>query len=260
MRFAFGGKKHLAFSLDTDQQRAYPAIGHSKSLFPWFMKKLVASLGILLFFHFNVFADESQVRHALNSSNAVVWAGLDYSMMRVVGNTNDIPVPDLFSQGMPEKWNDLFLDERIEGVANSLKKHISLDISGVTERNKAIDASQNFVNSDDTDCIEKSNVAAKDISDAVRSYKMQHTSGVGLVFIIDRFVYQKTHVQPTYNSPKADRQSYVGAVYVVFFDIATREIISAKREVHYVGNGGSFRNFWFGPIKDTDSTLGRYAN
>jgi hypothetical protein len=224
------------------------------------MKRIMTSVGILLLVGLNAFADESQVRHALNSSTTVVWAGLDYSMMRVVGNTNDIPVPDLFLQDMPDKWNDLFLDERIEGVANLLKKHISLDISGITERNRAMDLAQIFINTDDTDSIEKSNITAKNISDTVQSYKMQHTNGIGLVFIIDRFVHQKTPIRVTYNSPKTYVPSYAGSVYVVFFDIATREILSAKREIKYVNTGGSFRFFWFGPIKDADSTLARYAN
>jgi len=44
-------------------------------------------------------------------------------------------------------------------------------------------------------------------------------------------------------------------VNIVFFNISTREIISIKREVKTVGTGGSFRNFWFGPIKNIDSSL-----
>ena len=48
------------------------------------------------------------------------------------------------------------------------------------------------------------------------------------------------------------------AVYVVFFDIATRKVISSKREVRYVNTGNGFRNLWFGPIKDTDSDLSKY--
>jgi hypothetical protein len=48
-----------------------------------------------------------------------------------------------------------------------------------------------------------------------------------------------------------------GAVYVVFFDATTREVISVEREVHQAGGNG-FRNFWFGVIKRTDENLSKY--
>ena len=74
----------------------------------------------MLGFNFCSLAEDATIKQLLQSSNAVVWAGLDYSMVRMIGNSDTIKVPDLIFQNMPEKWNDLFIDERLEGVATSL--------------------------------------------------------------------------------------------------------------------------------------------
>lgn len=106
------------------------------------MKKILI-ITILLIAGFGATADDVKVRQALKSSDSVVWAGLDYSMVRMIGGNNfeyGFQVPDLIFPGMLEKWNQLFLDERIELVANNLGKRISIDIGGVTERNKTATA------------------------------------------------------------------------------------------------------------------------
>jgi len=196
----------------------------------------------------------------LMASDTVVWAGLDYSMVRMIGGSNfeyDFKVPDLIFPGMLEKWNQLFLDERVELVANALGKRVSVDIGGVTERNKAATPKQVILTAGPQDVIKESHITQQDIAAEVRSYKMEKTNGLGLVFVVDRLVNL---------SPAADRpgiatrspRSSGAAVYVVFFDIATRKVISAKRELHFVSTGGNFRNFWFGPIKSTDKNLREY--
>ncbi|HEX5218620.1 MAG TPA: hypothetical protein VFZ59_03560 [Verrucomicrobiae bacterium] len=57
----------------------------------------------------------------------------------------------------------------------------------------------------------------------MRSYKMRNKDGLGAVFIIDRFVYAFTPAKVDTKGTIPARTSYYGAVYVVFFDIATRE-------------------------------------
>ena len=63
----------------------------------------------------------------------------------------------------------------------------------------------------------------------------------GLVFIADRL-------------SKADKK---GALYIVFFDIKTRQVLPSKRQIHSPGRYG-LRNYWFNVIKQADSTLGKY--
>jgi hypothetical protein len=60
------------------------------------------------------------------------------------------------------------------------------------------------------------------------------------VFIVDRLV----------------KPSQRGAVYLVFFDIAKRDVITSKRVIApAVGFG--FRNYWFGVIKKAEGELSK---
>lgn len=199
----------------------------------------------------------------LMQSANLVWAGLDYSMMRFICDTNLVKVPDLLFQNMPERWNDLFLDERIEGVADALQRRISIDISGVTKRNRHLNKSQ--ISSDvnkRNDFVLETQITSIDISNAVKTLEMENQSGLGLIFIVDRFVSQTVMISGPSTGPNrgvyTPMKKNSGAIYVVFFDIASREVLSATREVRTVSTGGSFRNFWFGPIKEVDRDLAKF--
>jgi hypothetical protein len=93
----------------------------------------------------------------------------------------------------------------------------------------------------------------------VQDYTLAATNGLGLVFIVERLV-SRTVSEPfgSHHAERRTRHSHAGEVWVVFFDVATRRVVSAKKEIHSVASGSNFRNFWFGPIKDADETLGRY--
>jgi hypothetical protein len=145
---------------------------------------------VILGLNFCSLAEDLTIRQLLKSSDSVIWAGLDYSMVRVIGDSQNIKVPDLIFQNMPEKWNDVFLDERIEGVAASLGKSVFIDIDGVTERNKTLNTNQVILSPTTVHvaAINESHITKQDIAAAVQSYKMEHKSGIGLVFIVDRMV------------------------------------------------------------------------
>jgi hypothetical protein len=219
------------------------------------MKKLII---LFLLINFCSFVQADKTKSQLMDSSTVVWAGLDYSKLHILGNSNDIKVPEMFYQNMPQKWNDLFLDERLEGVANSLGKRVFIDIGGVTEGNTGILTNKNIFQPDTFDAFEKTFVTQEDIAHTVAAYKMEHTNGLGLVFIVDSFMYHPEKIQGGPNAAPTLFLRCAAGVNVVFFDIATRQIISIKREVKKVGTGGSYRFFWFGPIKDTDSELTKY--
>jgi len=222
------------------------------------MKRLIAVTLLSCVFCGLVEAGEN--KNPLMAAGTVVWAGLDYSMLHIIGNTNDIKVPDLIFQDMPRKWNDLFLDERIEGVANSLNKHTFIDISGVMERNATLSTNKNIFEPDTTDALEKTYITQNDIAAEISSYKMEHTNGLGLVFIVDSIIYHHGifTVHPSgavSTTATSGSVTYAKGINVVFFDIATRKIISFKHEIKMVKTGGSFLFFWFGPIKNVDSNL-----
>ncbi len=221
------------------------------------------------------------------ASETVVWAGLDYSMVRVVGDsptfkynltsskllspgltddkTNIVlmpnsksyaAIPNLFTQ-----WNILFLDEEVNLVGVELKKCVRVDFFGVMERNKEVTPDQLASLPHPKPGASETRINKGDIANKVRSYKMDNTNGLGLVFIVDELT--NVHHQPIDSITKqkttsSERFNSVCSIYIVFFDIASREIISAKREVHDMKVAGSLRNFWFGPIKDTVSNLDEY--
>jgi hypothetical protein len=136
------------------------------------MKKILI-ITVIFGFYFGASAEETTIQQSLKSSDSIVWVGLDYSMVRMIGNAHNMKVPDLIFQDMPEKWNDLFIDERIEGVADSLGKRVFIDIGAITERNKTITTNQIIFTSDTANAIEQSHIAQQDIASAVQSYKLR---------------------------------------------------------------------------------------
>ncbi len=82
------------------------------------------------------------------------------------------------------------------------------------------------------------NISDADIAAAIRSYRLQTRSGLGLVFFMDRLV----------------KRQETSCMYVVFFDIASRTIVSQERVCTDAGGGG-IRNHWFGSIKETVKRL-----
>ena len=67
----------------------------------------------------------------------------------------------------------------------------------------------------------------------VKSYKLKHEKGIGLVFVVDRLV----KLQET------------GCIYVVFFDVSSRKVLKCER-VSEKAFGFGFRNYWFRPVKE----------
>jgi len=97
------------------------------------------------------------------ASETVVWAGLDYSMVRMIG-ANYFKGGDAIFPDMLEKWNALFVDERIQKVEQSLGKLVSVDIGGVTERNKTATTKQIILTPDPDDTVDQSHITPQDIA------------------------------------------------------------------------------------------------
>ncbi len=171
----------------------------------------------------------------LPKTDTVIWAGLDYSMVRMYG-TEDFKDPAAIFPDYFDKWNALFLQERINTLGAVTGKKVVPDTEHIAERNKL--ATTNQVIRQDGDFVGASDITPKDIADAVRSYKLSETSGLGLVFIVDRLVKSQAR----------------GAVYVVYFDVATRNVLVSQRVIAKA-SGVSFRNYWFGVIKNAEPAL-----
>jgi len=202
------------------------------------MKRLLFVAGLALVAACTLGAEKT-ARNPLLASDSVVWAGLDYSQVRMIG-PGDFKDPQAIFPGMLQAWNDLFLQERIRFVEQATKKRVVVDVGGVTEANKTATTKQVINAPGADDVIEKSHITPQDIARAVKGYKMENKSGLGVVFVVDRLV-------------KQDKKG-VGAVYVVGFDVASREVIFSEREVNKA-TGFGFRNYWFRVIKDAEKGL-----
>lgn len=178
---------------------------------------------------------------ALMTADTVVWAGLDFTLARMVG-PNDFHDPAAIFPGFLDAWNGLVLTERLPFMEKELKREVVVDIAGVTERNKTATEKQIHAAPGPADSIEQTHITPQDIAGVVRALKLEGKTGLGLVFVVDRFV----------KMPKGN-----GAVYVVFFDVGTREVISADR-IMKPASGFGFRNYWFGVIKRVEADLSRY--
>jgi hypothetical protein len=174
----------------------------------------------------------------LSKSDMVVWAGLDFSLVRMYGTT-DFRNPDNIFPTFPDSWNALFLQERIKTISSTLHKQIEVDAEQMAQRNRL--AKKEQVIRDDTATVNDTHITPQDIAGAVKSYKLAKSSGLGLVFLVDRFVASEKK----------------GAVHLVLFDIGSREVVATERTVARA-NGVGFRNYWFGVIKSAESDLKKF--
>ena len=190
------------------------------------MKKLAFALWLL------TLAGTSMTRAAEPASaDTLVWCGLDYSKVKLIG-TLDFQQPEQIFPGMLNAWNGLFMKEMLPEL-EKMAKSVRSDLAAVQPGNDKATGSQ-IERKDGTsdEMVKPSHITEAEIADIVKSYKMENQSGLGLVFIMDRLV----------------KAQQVGCMYVVFFDVSTRKVISSERVVGKAGGIG-FRNFWFSPVK-----------
>ena len=200
--------------------------------------KLVALVAALLLSARTPAADPP-AKPALLQAETVIWAGLDYSQTRFYG-TEDFKHPEELFPEILEAWNQRFLEtliqDKSEPLSKALGKRVQPDINAVSAGNRAARSSA-IIRQNDIFCNE-SHLKEPDLAEAVRAYKMTSTNGLGLVFIMDRLV-------------KSEKK---GALYRVFFDVATREILAKDRLVVKAG-GLTFRKYWFKVPRDAVKDL-----
>lgn len=190
------------------------------------MKRTLTALAL-----FGVLAMGALRAQVTDDPNALIWCGLDYSRVKMIGSEGFNQPGEIFP-GMLVAWNSLFMKEVLPDLE---KKFPSLgsDLSAVAAANDKANAKQ--IDREDGTREEKvnlSHITEKDIASIVRSYKLKHEKGIGLVFIMDRLV----KVQET------------GCLYVVFFDISSRKVLKCERASEKAWGIG-FRNYWFRPVK-----------
>jgi hypothetical protein len=203
------------------------------------MKKLLSLIGLLGLVPVACGASQKSLP-PLMKADTVAWVGLDYALVRMVG-PNDFHNPEAIFPGMLDSWNTLFVRERIQRVGDALHKTVVLDTAGMGERNRQATTRQVIATGGPEDSVDQTHIAEADIAKAVKGYHLDTKEGLALVFVVDRLV----------------KPAQKGAVYVVFFDARTREVLSCERHIGRAGGNG-FRNYWFRVIKETDGTLKKY--
>lgn len=174
-----------------------------------------------------------------SSPDTLVWCGLDYSMVKMIG-TKDFRKPDDIFPGFLEKWNSLFMTEMFPKVKH-LARSVETDTKAVEPGNAKANAGC-IIREDGSrdEMVNASHITGQDIAAVVKGYELKSSKGLGLVFIMDRLV----------------RAQQKGCLYVVFFDISSRKVVYSERLCEKA-KGNGFRNYWFGPIKDAVGRLPR---
>jgi hypothetical protein len=170
----------------------------------------------------------------VDSTNTLVWCGLDYSMVKMIG-TMDFNQPDKIFPNMLNTWNGLFMKEMFPKLDSiwSPWSSVKSDVKSVYSSNEKASPSQ-IVREDGSreEMVNATHISEADIAKVVSSYDLKNNQGIGLVFIVDRLV----------------KAQQVGCLYVVYFDIPSRKVLYSERVIAK-GDGLGFRNYWFNPIK-----------
>ena len=93
------------------------------------MKRLVLVAGLVIVAACT-FGAEKTAKNPLLASDTLVWAGLDYSQVRMIGPGEFRDQQALFP-GMLQAWNDLFLQERIRFVEQETKTTLPLAVLAI---------------------------------------------------------------------------------------------------------------------------------
>jgi hypothetical protein len=180
-------------------------------------------------------AQKTQIGHAkIQRANAVVWFGVDFTQAYLVGREG-FSNPDEIVRIYWDSWNDMILNESEKyDIAGALMKSKSeYDLTKVRERNATISA--DGLVKDKPHEISESDVAA-----VVADYSSEeYAEGVGLVFVVENF----------------NKLGQEATIWASFFDIATHELIQAKRFTAGP-RGFGFRNYWAGAIYGTIEQMG----
>jgi hypothetical protein len=172
-----------------------------------------------------------------DNPDALIWCGLDYSRVKLIGSEGFNQPGEIFP-GMLIAWNGLFMKEMLPEL-EKMSSCVGSDISATGALNDKTTSKQ--IEREDGTREEKvnlSHIQEKDVAAMVRSYKLKHEKGVGLVFIMDRLV----------------KTQETACLYVVFFDVSSRKVLKSER-VSEKAWGIGFRNYWFRPVKSAVKKL-----
>ncbi len=184
------------------------------------MRKVILLL-TLFSFNTEIFSQDEKVFTA----DEFVWCGLDYSKVRCIGPAgfND---PDAIKDKYFDAWNRLVLNEASKyDLESSYGKSQTTDLSVVDRRNDLPVVGEFVIN-------EPYYFEKGELAQIITDYNLEKQSeGLGLVYVVESL----------------NKNSERAAIYTVFFDIASKDILWSRRFEAPAGGFG-FRNYWARPI------------
>lgn len=201
------------------------------------MKKiLIIVCSLFLFSSINaqkVFTNEKDVY----DSETLFFYGFDYSGLRIADGTrigqNLMPFFPAVTKLMEGGHNQKYMEVKFKKA----KGKITYNTSPAVKRNEKI-------NNGKVAAEEARKLTPDSLSAMVKRYELPETEGIGYTIIFECF----------------DRSEQTISEYIVFFDIATRNIISTKYLVSKDGNGYNYMGDWKkASIKAVDRLIDAYA-
>lgn len=183
------------------------------------MKKLYVIVFIAFAFSLGV---NSQSAEDITNAENFTFFGIDYTYCYFVPSEAFYDTDDLGAKIVA--WNNLFKSEHEKYLGKNFSKEIVFNDEMVRKLNVVIDPVARV--SDDESLFNHINKEA--VNEIVSNYQItEGLSGIGFILIAE--CYSKTEV--------------LGAYYVVFFDIPTKEILTVDR-MEGKARGFGLRNYW----------------
>lgn len=181
------------------------------------MNKIIFAAAIICFFSVHGFSQSL-------SDKTMSFFGVDFTKAKMIGdgfeNSDDL-------KNKFEAWNGLFKAEadKYDLYKPFKKQTIDFDFTEVTKRNAAINTAGIKGQGDYRISADQAAAVAKGYGDG--------KTGLGCVFVVEAF----------------DKNKAAGSIYVVFFDMATKNTVLVKRLEEKAGGFG-LKNYWARVIHD----------
>jgi hypothetical protein len=186
------------------------------------VKKILCFL--LIFPIHNMIFSQSLENIFNHSGDDIVWLGLDFTQVRLVGDLGTVSREELIP--LFDDINRLVISESSKfNFKDAFRRdEIPYDIEIVTKLNSAIDPGKAIAY---TSSDEQGRLNAETISVLVKQYKIEKPEGIGLVFFMETL----------------DKLREKGTMWVTFFSLPDRNVLFTEKMTGVAG-GISFRNHW----------------
>jgi hypothetical protein len=208
-----------------------------------------AAMLSLALFVWSSTAEAGDLKSRLESAEAVVWAGVDYSRaVFMVPETFDNPEertyysprgslpeeinryskPDQAWKDLTEDWNTIAREALLEKLESALQREIEADMpdpAGQTKKSPPYFQSQYDYKT------VKTELTREDVAAMVKKYRISAKKGIAFAFVVE-------------SASAVEKQE---CLWPVFFDVAKKDIVWTERVCEKPG-GTTFRDLWIKPV------------